>query len=82
MKENPYSSILNTVKQDNNANNGVMIGNVISPNPLIIQIGDLQIDKDNILIAYSLTLNKGDKVAVFSTQDKQTYIILARLKEV
>ena len=51
MKENPYSLILNTVKQDNNANNGVMIGNVISPNPLIIQIGDLQIDKDNILIA-------------------------------
>ena len=82
MKENPYSLILGTLKQDNNTSNGVTIGNVISPNPLVVQVGDLQIDKDNILISHGLNLVKGDKIAVFPTQDKQIYIILARLKEV
>lgn len=82
MKENPYSLILNTVKQGNNTSNGVTIGNVISSSPLVIQLGDLQIDKENILISHGLNLVKGDKIAVFPTQGKQIYIILARLKEV
>lgn len=54
MKNNPYSKIIEIMKDKGSANNppSIQIGEVISPPPnLIIKIGDLQVDKDNILIA-------------------------------
>lgn len=129
MKENPYSKMVELMKKQGATSNppSVQIGEVISPNPLTIRIGDLQIDKDNILIADYLlkdykrkikipevvatgetnnvsvgdhgthkhsvekigineveitfldTFKQGDKLAALSTEDKQTYIILARV---
>jgi len=129
MKDNPYSKLIEQMKKQGATSNppSVQIGEVISPNPLTIRIGDLQIDKDNILIAdyllkdykrkikipevvatgetnnvsvgdhathkhsvdkigineveiiYLDTFKQGDKLAVLSTEDKQTYIILARV---
>ena len=53
MKDNPYSKIIEQMKKQGASSNppAIEIGKVISPNPLTIRIGDLQIDKDNILIA-------------------------------
>jgi hypothetical protein len=129
MKDNPYSKLIEQMKKQGATSNppSVQIGEVISPNPLTIRIGDLQIDKDNILIADYLlkdykrkikipevvatgetnnvsvgdhgthkhsvdkigineveiifldAFKQGDKLAVLSTEDKQTYIILARV---
>jgi hypothetical protein len=129
MKDNPYSKLIEQMKKQGATSNppSVQIGEVISPNPLTIRIGDLQIDKDNILMADYLlkeykrkvkipeatatgetnnvsvgdhgthkhsvdkigineveiifldTFKQGDKLAVLSTEDKQTYIILARV---
>ncbi len=129
MKDNPYSKIIEQMKKQGASSNppSIEIGEVISPNPLTIKIGDLQIDKDNILIADYLlkdyrrkvkipevtatgetnnvsvgdhgthkhsvdkigvneveitfldTLKQGDKLAILSTGDGQTYIILARV---
>lgn len=129
MKDNPYSKIIEQMKKQGASSNppSIEIGEAISPNPLTIKIGDLQIDKDNILIADYLlkdyrrkvkipevtatgetnnvsvgdhgthkhsvdkigvneveitfldTLKQGDKLAILSTGDGQTYIILARV---
>lgn len=53
MKENPYSKMVEIMKRQGASLNppSIQIGVVISPNPLIIKIGDLQINKDNVLIA-------------------------------
>lgn len=50
MKDNPYSKILELTESEQDKDN-VMIGEVVSASPLIVQIGDLQIDRDNILIS-------------------------------
>lgn len=114
MKENPYSKIIEIIKEKGSSNNppGIRVGKVVSPPPnLAIKIDELQIDKDNILIADYLlkkddyvrqyetsfdkiiwgetkyirhtdTLKAGELLAVMPVEDRQLYIILARLKEV
>lgn len=51
MKENPYSKLLEMTKGQKETRDNVMIGAVISSNPLIITSGELQIYNDDILIA-------------------------------
>lgn len=114
MKENPYSKMVELMKKQGASSSppSIQIGEVIEPPPnLIIKVNDLQIDKDNILIADYLlkeekyirqfktssdkvnwsstnyikfvdTLKKGELLAVMPVEDKQLYIVLARLKEV
>lgn len=146
MKDNPYSKMIEIMKNKGASSNppSIQIGEVIEPPPnLVIKVNDLQVDKDNILIADYLlkehqrkttirgerikftknnpvgetevasshshplsvvsvdsvpveidakgesshiqtedTLEKGDLLAVLPVEDRQLYIILARLKEV
>ncbi|MGB9813537.1 MAG: DUF2577 domain-containing protein [Thermovenabulum sp.] len=130
MKKNPYSTLIKIMREQGAKYNppSIQIGQVISPPPnIVIKIGDLQVDKDNILIAdyllptyqrqisipmtsgagimsseivgdhgththtiYQLeisqgkiqtqdTLKSGDLVAVMPTEDRQTYIVLAKV---
>lgn len=124
MKENPYSKMIEIMKRQGASVNppSAQIGTVVSSNPLVIKIGDLPVDKDNILVADYLlerykrkikipkvaaigetginnehkhsvdsigideveitfldTIKQGDKLAVLPTEDKQTYIIIARM---
>ncbi len=54
MKENPYSKMIEIMQKQGATSNppSIQIGEVIEPPPnLIIKVNDLQIDKDNILIA-------------------------------
>lgn len=52
MKDNPYSKILGMMKAKNEKyKDNIIIGKVVSASPFIVQVGDLQIDRDNILIA-------------------------------
>lgn len=50
MKDNPYSKILEVTESEPDKNN-VMIGEVISASPLVVQIGDLPIYREDMLIA-------------------------------
>lgn len=50
MKDNPYSKILEVTENEPDKNN-VMIGEVISASPLVVQIGDLSIYREDMLIA-------------------------------
>ena len=66
MKDNPYSKLIEQMKKQGATSNSpsIQIGEVISPNPLTIKIGDLQIDKDNILIADYLLKDYRRKVKI------------------
>ena len=107
MEENPWSKMLEIMRKQSKDYEGIVIGEVLSAPPsLVIKVGDLQVDKDNILIAdyllkdylreyksssdnsswgstnyirYEDTLKAGERLAIATTLDKQTYIVLARL---
>src|SRR5690554_6524549 len=53
LKNNPFSDLVGVIQQQGASNNSptVEIGTVVSPNPLIVNIGDLPVDKDNLLVA-------------------------------
>ena len=117
---NPFSDLVAIMRDQGSAYNptSIQLAEVINPPPnLIIKFGDLEIDKDFILIADYLldsykrqitipstsasgtagdhsissisipngeidfkdTLKKGDLLAVMPTQDKQKYIIIAKV---
>lgn len=128
--ENPFADMLTIMREQGARDNPptIQVATVVSPPPgIAIVLGELQVDKDNILIADYLlpnyqrkitipetsatgsvntntppppephvhnitkvgipsgdikltdTLKIGDKVAVMSTADRQTYIILAKV---
>lgn len=102
MTSDPYSKLIQQMKKQGQSVNtpAIQIGQVISTYPLTIRIGDLQIDKDNILMAdyllsgytrksnltigsgtitFTDTLNNNDRLAILPTEDKQLYIVLARV---
>ena len=83
MKENPYSKMIEIMQKQGATSNppSIQIGEVIEPPPnLVIKVNDLQIDKDNILIAdYLLKEHKrriiisGERIK-FSQTDPPMYI--------
>lgn len=66
MKDNPYSKLIEQMKKRGATSNppSIQIGEVISSNPLTVKIGDLQIDKDNILIADYLLKDYKRKIKI------------------
>lgn len=67
MKVNPYSKLLEITKSQNKARDNVLIGEVVSSSPLTISAGELQIDKDNILVADYLQNNYSRKYSTDRT---------------
>lgn len=53
IKDNPYSKLIEQMRKQGGSVNSpdIQIGRVVSPSPLVVQIGDLQVDRDNLLIA-------------------------------
>lgn len=51
--KDPFLEMINVIKNKGAAFNppSIQLGTVISPEPLVIKLGGIQIDKDNILIA-------------------------------
>ncbi|MDQ7096942.1 DUF2577 domain-containing protein [Desulfosporosinus sp. PR] len=116
---NPYSALINHMRTQGGKNNTpyVQVGRVVTPEPLTLKLGDLQIGKESLLVAdyllpnYERKLNipmtpasgnttegsissvevpdgdikftdglgADDLVALISTLDEQTYIILAKV---
>ena len=78
---NPYNGILNVVKQQNNdSSSAVVIGKVISSTPLSISIGELFLDKEDLMVNENIKSFKiGDILAMVPTTNKQKYIILCKV---
>ncbi len=67
MKENPYSKMIEIMKRQGASLNppSIQIAEVIEPLPnLIVKVNDLQIDKDNILIADYLLKEHQRKITI------------------
>lgn len=93
MDKNPYTEIIDVMRQQGKAFNppSILIGEVSAPPPdLKIKIGNIQIDKDNILVADrsifyyfnyvgDYAIKPGDRLAIMPTQDMQTFIVLCRV---
>ena len=78
---NPYNGILNILKQQNNSSSSaVVIGKVNCTNPVSISIGELFLDREDLMVNESIKeLNKGDILAMVPTTNKQKYIILCKV---
>ena len=78
---NPYNGILSIVKQQNNhSSSAVVIGKVVNNNPLSISIGELFLDKEDLMINENVKeFSKGDTLAMVATTNKQKYIVLCKV---
>ena len=57
-----------------------MIGKVKSTNPLSISIGELFLDREDLMVNEIIKgFNKGDILAMVPTPNKQKYIILCKV---
>ena len=71
MEDNPFSALVNEVKSISRDQVPVVfrIGRVISVAPLRIEVGGIQIEKNEIYINKALTLNLTDKETGLSIGD-------------
>lgn len=78
---NQYNGILNLIKQQNiNSSSAVAIGKVITTNPLSISIGELFLDREDLMVNESIKSFKEDEtLAMVPTTNKQKYIILCKV---
>lgn len=78
--KDPYSELIKKMRNQGTHYNppSIELGKVISVTPLTISVSDLQLTKDNLLVADYLTdLINGDLVTL--VQSGSIYIILARV---
>ena len=74
-EDNPYGNFLEIIRKEahDNGDAPFFIGTVVQPNPLIVKIGDLQIEQENmkvnqaLLAGYSRRMSMGTAGATGST---------------
>ena len=77
---NPYNGIINIIKQNNTSSSVVVIGKVLTNSPLSISIGELFLDKEDLMVNENIKVfNNGDTVAMLLAPNKQKYIILCKV---
>ena len=78
---NPYNGIINIIKQQNsNSSSAVVIGKVIIDIPLSISIGELFLDREDLMVNETIkSFKNGDLIAMVPTTNKQKYIILCKV---
>lgn len=58
----------------------MVIGKVINTSPLSISIGELFLDREDLMVNENIKrFNKGDVLAMVPTLNKQKYIILCKV---
>ena len=59
----------------------ICLGEIISVSPLAIRTGDLKLDSDDLLLSTTVSddQRQGDLVALFPTENRQTYIVLCKV---
>ena len=57
-----------------------MLGKVICTNPLSVSIGELFLDREDLMVNESMkSFKEGDVLAMMPTANKQKYIILCKV---
>lgn len=67
LKDNPYSKMIEMMNKRGNQVTGMEVGQVISPSPLTIKIGDLQIGKGDMFVADYLLANYKREITLPTT---------------
>ena len=75
-EDNPYGNFLEIIRKEAHVDGDApfFIGTVVQPNPLIVKIGDLQIEQENmkvnqaLLAGYSRRMSMGTAGATGSTR--------------
>lgn len=83
MKENPFSEMFGLFEDDTTYPN-IRNARVVRNNPLTIQLGELQVSRnDKLYVADHLTnLSAGDNIVVIQSADRQSYNVIARVRRV
>ena len=78
---NPYNRILNIlIQQNDTSSSAVVIGRVANISPLSISIGELFLDREDLMVNESIkSFKKGELLAMVSTTNRQKYIILCKV---
>lgn len=80
MSDNPYINLVNALK-DEEEDELSNIGTVVSVNPLKVKIGDLIIDRDNLVTNRNITrFERNDELYI--EREGQHFIILAKLVKI
>ena len=67
-------------QQNNNSSSTVVIGKVINDNPLSISIGELFLDREDLMANESIkSFKEGEILAMVPTQNRQKYIVLCKV---
>ena len=67
-------------QQNNNSSSTVVIGKVINDNPLSISIGELFLDREDLMVNENIkSFDKGAILAMVPTTNKQKYIVLCKV---
>jgi hypothetical protein len=87
MNGNPYMDILHLMRKHGAKVNSpsLLLGEVVSvsPQPFIIKVNGIHIDKDNLLISSSVgLLSVGDTLAIMPMDNRQTFVILCKVVNV
>lgn len=78
---NSYTEIAKMIKVKESINN-IFIGEIISLDPFIVRVNEIDLKSDNLLIADSLiNFRAGDKVVALK-YNTRLYIIIARVVKV
>lgn len=80
-EDNPYINLIELIKELGSENNPIpyMTGKVISTNPLVVDIGEIQLGKEEILVNKDLILEIGDTVVTLVSANKQQFVLLCRV---
>lgn len=82
MKSNPYEKIIQTIRNEGARKNpnSLQLGEIKKRDPLIITLGTLELDKDDILVTKSFknsSISKGDTVLMYRIND--TFVIIDKV---
>lgn len=96
LQDNPFMNLLEIMRQQGSVNNPVpfMIGSVINSMPLLVKVGEIQLERDDLLINKSYLLEEeiggydytektfkvGEKLTLLMSQDQQQFILICKVR--
>lgn len=79
--DNPYYNFLEIIKGDTKQqNSNIKMGEICNITPLVLKVGDITYERDEIKINADLNFNLNDSVLVVSLDEDNTQIIICKVR--
>jgi hypothetical protein len=80
MNDNPFSSVVKTIREDNKSPESYRLGTVTSVSPLIVEVSGTSQDESDLLKNDTLTsFEIGDRLFLVPIENEQRYIIICKV---